>query len=260
MNEKEVSIRVRNLTISYDKKPVLWALDFFVPKNTIAGIIGPNGSGKTTLLKSIMKLIPISSGKIEIFNKNIYKNNIKIGYIPQRNSIDWSFPASVIEIVLMGRYNRKNIFKKSSKNDLNIAKECLEKVKMLEYYNHQIGNLSGGQQQRILIARALAQKCDLYIMDEPFTGVDMNTEENLLELLKEMKKNNKTILIVHHNLNTVKKYFDWVLMLNNRLISYGKTKDVLTEKNLSETYSSNLNLLSEISHIAKKKSFLVKEK
>ncbi len=257
---ENIAVETHNLTVSYNRRPVLWNIDFEVPAGEIIGVIGPNGSGKTTLLKAIMGLIPLSSGYVKIFDKNLEEVRNRISYVPQRESVDWDFPASVLDLVLMGRYNKGNIFKRSSKKDLEIAKEALEKVNMLEYSNRQISQLSGGQQQRAFIARSLAQGADLYIMDEPFVGVDAATEEAILNLMTEMKNDGKTVLVVHHDLQTAKDYFDWIILLNTRMVAVGPKKDIFKEDLLQEAYGGKLNVLSKVGDLIKEKGFPVREK
>ena len=257
---EKIAIETHNLTVSYNRRPVLWNIDFEVPAGEIIGVIGPNGSGKTTLLKALMGLIPLSSGYVKIFDKELEEVRNRISYVPQRESVDWDFPASVLDLVLMGRYNKTNIFKRTSKKDIEIAKEALEKVNMLEYSNRQISQLSGGQQQRAFIARSLAQGADLYIMDEPFVGVDAATEEAILNLMTEMKKDGKTVLVVHHDLQTAKDYFDWIILLNTRMVAVGPKKDIFKEDLLQEAYGGKLNVLSKVGELIKEKSFPVREK
>ncbi len=260
MQASKTAVDIHNLTVSYDKKPVLWDIDFEIPKGKITGIIGPNGSGKTTLLKSVMDILPVSSGKIEIFGKPLNKVRKRVSYVPQRESVDWDFPASVKDVVLMGRYSRSNIFKRLTKQDKNIAKQALEEVKMLDLADRQISQLSGGQQQRVFIARSLAQQADLYIMDEPFVGVDAVTEEAILKLLTQMNTEGKTVVIVHHDLQTAYQYFDWLVLLNTRLISSGAKEKVFTSENLHQAYGGKLNILSKIGDLIKEKEFSVREK
>lgn len=257
---EKIAIETHNLTVSYNRRPVLWNIDFEVPAGEIIGVIGPNGSGKTTLLKALMGLIPLSSGYVKIFDKELEEVRNRISYVPQRESVDWDFPASVLDLVLMGRYNKTNMFKRTSKKDIEIAKEALEKVNMLEYSNRQISQLSGGQQQRAFIARSLAQGADLYIMDEPFVGVDAATEEAILNLMTEMKKDGKTVLVVHHDLQTAKDYFDWIILLNTRMVAVGPMKDIFKEDLLQEAYGGKLNVLSKVGELIKEKSFPVREK
>lgn len=257
---KEVAIEAHNLTVSYDRRPVLWNVDFELPSGQIIGIIGPNGSGKTTLLKAMMGLVPTSSGYVKIFDQDIDQVREQVSYVPQRESVDWDFPASVMDVVLMGRYRKSNILHRISKADKDIAAEALEKVNMLEFSKRQISQLSGGQQQRVFIARSLAQGADLYIMDEPFVGIDAATEEAIIILLQEMKAEKKTVVVVHHDLHTAKAYFDWIVLLNTRLVASGPKEEILNEKLLQEAYGGKLNVLSKVGDLIKEKSFPIREK
>lgn len=254
------SIEVHNLTVAYDRAPVLWDADFTLPKGQIIGVIGPNGSGKTTLLKTIMGLIKPASGFVKIFDKKLDDIREKVAYVPQRETVDWDFPASVMDIVLMGRYRKSNLFKRLTKTDKEIALSAIEKVKLTPFKNRQISQLSGGQQQRVFIARALAQGADLYLMDEPFVGVDASTETAILDLLVELKKQGKTVIIIHHDLQTVSEYFDHIVLLNTRLIASGPTNEVLTNENLKNAYGGQLTMLSKITEIIKEKEFPIREK
>lgn len=255
-----ISIETHNLTVSYNRRPVLWNIDFQLPTGQIIGIIGPNGSGKTTLLKAIMGLVKTSSGYVKIFDQPLQEVRNRISYVPQRESVDWDFPASVMDIVLMGRYKQSNLMRRLTKTDRDLAAEALEKVNMLEFSDRQISQLSGGQQQRVFIARSLAQGADLYIMDEPFVGVDAATEEAILLLLSEMKKEGKTVVVVHHDLQTAKEYFDWMVLLNTRLVAAGPKEDIFNEKLLQEAYGGKLNVLSKVGELMKEKDFPVREK
>lgn len=254
------SIDVHNVTVSYGSIPVLWDVDFELPVGQIIGVIGPNGSGKTTLLKTIMGIVKPVSGNIKIFGSTIDKVRSKIAYVPQRETVDWQFPINVMDVVLMGRYSKSNIFKRTTKADHEIAKESLESVGMLAFSNRQISELSGGQQQRVFLARALAQKADLYFMDEPFAGVDMATEKTILNILLKLKESGKTVLIVHHDLQTVKEYFDHVVLLNTRLIAAGPTAEILTEENINTAYGAKLTLLEAVRKEIKQKDFPMREK
>ncbi len=252
-------IEVHDLTVSYHTKPVLWNIDFSISKGQLVGIIGPNGAGKSTLLKSIMGLIEPQSGYVKIFDKNIDEIRDRVSYVPQRESVDWDFPASALDVVLMGRYSRKSWFKRYTKLDREIAFESLDKVNMKAFANRQISQLSGGQQQRVFLARALAQQTELYLMDEPFAGVDASTEESILQLLIKMTKEGKTILVVHHDLQTAFKYFDWMVMLNTSLIASCPSADAMTEEVIQNTYGGKLPLLSTISNLIKQKNLPIRE-
>ncbi len=259
MSEK-ISIEAHNLTVSYQGAPVLWDIDFQLPTGQIIGIIGPNGSGKTTLLKTAMGLLEPSSGYVKVFNKDLDDVREKVAYVPQRESVDWDFPASVYDIVMMGRYGKKNLFKRTNKTDIEIVNNSIAKVGLEELSDRQISQLSGGQQQRVFIARALAQQADVYLMDEPFVGVDAATENSILTLLSEMKRNGKTVIIIHHDLQTVSDYFDYLVLLNTRLIAKGNVQDVLTKENLSNAYGGQLTLLDKVVNLIKENEFPIREK
>ncbi len=244
-------LEVHDLTVAYHKKPVLWGIDLVVPPGKLIGIVGPNGAGKSTLIKAAMGLLPISSGWVKIFGKE--KNYRRVGYVPQRESVDWDFPVSVMDVVLMGRYGHLGLFKRPGKRDREIARECLDKVKMLPYANRQISNLSGGQQQRVFLARALAQESDLYFMDEPFAGVDAATESAIIELLHELKNRGKTLMVVHHDLPTARNYFDMLLLLNMRVVAFGPTEEVFTHELLQNTYGGRLTILSEVAEAVRQR-------
>lgn len=246
-------IEIHDLTVAYHKKPVLWGIDAVVPAGRLVGIVGPNGAGKSTLIKAILGILPVSSGWVKIFGEPYEKNQTRVGYVPQRESVDWDFPVSVLDVVLMGRYGRLGLIRRPGRHDLEVAHECLEKVKMAPFANRQIGNLSGGQQQRVFLARALAQESDIYLMDEPFAGVDAATERAIVTLLHELKDSGKTVLAVHHDLSTVREYFDMTMLLNMRLVAFGPTKDVFTPELLQKTYGGRLTILTEVAEAVAEK-------
>ena len=260
MTNNTTAIEVHNLTVSYSRKPVLWDVDFTIPSGTISGIIGPNGSGKTTLLKSIMGLIEPVSGYARIFDQPLDKVRRRVSYVPQRESVDWDFPASAMDVVLMGRYRKENLFRRLSSTDKELAAEALRKVNMLEFANRQISQLSGGQQQRVFIARSLAQQADIYLMDEPFAGVDASTEESILQFLSTMKQEGKTVVVVHHDLQTASQYFDWIVLLNTRLVASGPISEIFTAELLQEAYGGKLNILTRVGDLIREKDFPVREK
>ena len=233
-------LEVHDLTVAYTKRPVLYGIDLEIPKGSIVGVVGPNGAGKSTLIRAIMGLLPVSSGWIKVFGKPFKQAVTRVGYVPQRESVDWDFPVNALDVVLMGRYGRLGPFKKPSKADKEIAMNCLEKVKMDSYAKRQISNLSGGQQQRVFLARALVQDADLYLMDEPFAGVDAATERTIVSLLRRIASAGKTAIVVHHDLQTVTEYFDHALMINVRRIAAGPMADVMTAENLQKTYGGRL--------------------
>jgi manganese/zinc/iron transport system ATP- binding protein len=244
--ENSPPLEIHDLTVAYQRKPVLWGIDLVVPRGKLVGIVGPNGAGKSTLIKAALGLVPVSSGWVRIFGKPARKNLEAVGYVPQRESVDWDFPVTVMDVVLMGRYGHLGLVKRPSARDREIARECLEKVKMLPFANRQIANLSGGQQQRVFLARALAQESDLYFMDEPFSGVDAATEAAIIALLHELKERGKTIMVVHHDLPTARNYFDMLLLLNMRVVAFGPTEQVFTYELLQETYGGKLTILAEV--------------
>ncbi|QSE96670.1 metal ABC transporter ATP-binding protein [Fulvivirga lutea] len=257
---KDPSVEIHDLTVSYDKKPVLWDIDLTLPQGQLIGIVGPNGAGKSTLIKSMMNLIEASSGFVKLFDQPLDDVRDRISYVPQRESVDWDFPASAMDVVLMGRYGKLGLFKRIRQSDKEVAEECLKKVDMLPFKNRQISQLSGGQQQRVFLARALAQQADLYFMDEPFAGVDAATEKTIINILREMTAQGKTIVVVHHDLQSVSQYFDWVILLNLRLVASGPIEEVYTKELLEETYGGKLTMLSEVSNLLQKSRFPSREK
>ena len=236
-------IEVEDMTVAYGEKPVLWDIDLQIPKGVLMAIVGPNGAGKSTLIKAMLNLIKPISGKV-LFEGGSYKENRKkIAYVPQRGSVDWDFPTTVLDVVLMGRYGHIGWFKRVGKKDKELAEKALEKVEMLEFKDRQISELSGGQQQRVFLARALVQEADIYFMDEPFQGIDAKTEKTLVDILKELRKNGRTVIVVHHDLQTVTEYFDWLCLLNTKIMAVGPSEEVFTEENLKATYRSEGNFL-----------------
>lgn len=236
---------VRDLTVAYHRKPVVWDIDLQIPQGKLVGIIGPNGAGKSTLLKACLELIPKTSGEISFFGDAYAKQRKRIGYVPQRESVDWDFPVSVLDVVAMGTYSQLGWFKRVSKRSKALAMQALERVGLEDYANRQISQLSGGQQQRTFLARALVQDADVYFMDEPFAAVDAATEQAIVELLKDLQSRGKTCLVVHHDLATVPQYFDWSVLLNMRVVASGPTAEVFHAENLRKTYGGKLSLLSE---------------
>ncbi|MES9736428.1 metal ABC transporter ATP-binding protein [Peribacillus frigoritolerans] len=241
----QAALKVENLTIAYHKKPVVEDVSFEVPEGNLIGIIGPNGAGKSTLIKGILELIPKISGHITIKGSTYKSMRKSIGYVPQRESVDWDFPTNALDVVMMGRYGHLGWLRRPGKSERQKGMECLEKVGMAEYANRQISQLSGGQQQRIFLARALAQEADIYFMDEPFVGVDAATEKAIIQLLMELKEKGKTVLVVHHDLSTVKEYFDWTMLLNKKVMKIGPTEEVFIPEYLQATYGGRLAILSD---------------
>ncbi|MCP4685106.1 MAG: metal ABC transporter ATP-binding protein [bacterium] len=231
--------------MAYRDKPVLWDIDLTVPKGILMAIVGPNGAGKTTLIKAILSLHKPAAGQVRIFGKAYERQRRLVGYVPQRGSVDWDFPTSVLDVVMMGRYGSLGWLKRPGRSDRQLAMEALEKVAMDRFAPRQISQLSGGQQQRVFLARALVQQADLYFMDEPFQGVDAKTERAIIDILKELRSTGKTVVAVHHDLQTVPEYFDWVTLLNVRCIASGPVSDVFTEKNLRTAYGGRVAFKSQ---------------
>jgi manganese/zinc/iron transport system ATP- binding protein len=238
------AIEVTDLTIAYKDKPVLWDVDMEVPSGTLMAIVGPNGAGKTTLIKSILGLVKPAAGQVLVHGKSFAEQRHLVGYVPQRGSVDWDFPTSVLDVVMMGRYGTLGWFKRPGASEHAAALDALDKVGMKPYAERQISQLSGGQQQRVFLARALVQDAQLYFMDEPFQGVDATTERAIVALLQELRKAGKTVVVVHHDLQTVPEYFDWVTMLNVRRIASGPVSEVFTEQNLRKAYGGKVAFLS----------------
>ena len=245
------ALEVHNLTVSYDSEPVLREIDLAIPGGSFVGILGPNGSGKTTLLKTIMGIHRADSGSTRIFDKPVDRVRQRISYVPQRQSVDWDFPATVLQIVEMGRYKKGRLFGRLSAIDKAIALEALERVGMLAFKDRQISELSGGQQQRVFLARSISQQADIYFMDEPFAGVDVASEEAIIAILLEMKRAGKTLVVVHHDLHTAPEYFDWMVILNNSLIASGPAKEVFTEENITRAYGGRLTFHSQLAGAGK---------
>lgn len=247
-NSDRFALEIADLTVAYDNKPVLWDIDLEVPKGVLMAIVGPNGAGKTTLIKAIQGLISVAAGRVLIFGKKYRENRKLVGYVPQRGSVDWDFPTSVIDVVKMGSYGSLGWIKRPGVEEHKRAQEALEKVGMIDYENRQISKLSGGQQQRVFLARALIQDADIYLMDEPFQGVDATTEKAIVELLKDLSSKGKTVVVVHHDLQTVGEYFDWVTLLNVRLIASGPVNEVFNTENINHTYGGDVNFLNGNNH------------
>ncbi|RNI26499.1 metal ABC transporter ATP-binding protein [Rufibacter latericius] len=252
-------LEVHDLTVSYQRKPVLWDVDLTLPKQALVGIIGPNGAGKSTLIKAIMGLLPLNSGFVELFGKSLEEVRKKVSYVPQRESVDWDFPASALDVAMMGTYGGLGLFRRPGSKQRQQAMEALEKVGMQDFANRQISQLSGGQQQRVFLSRALAQDADLYLMDEPFAGVDIATETAIIELLRQMRDTGKTVVVVHHDLQSAQDYFDWIILLNMRLVASGPTSQTLTPDLLEKTYGGRLTELSRVSELLQKQNFPIRE-
>ena len=245
-SQKCPALEIHDLIVSYQKKPVLYGVDLAVPEGSMVGVVGPNGAGKSTLIKTVMGLVSHAHGWVKVFGGDLKDSIKRVGYVPQRESVDWDFPVSVMDVVLMGCYGRSGLIKRPGRMEKEKAMEALEKVGLEAYSKRQISNLSGGQQQRVFLARALAQESDLYLMDEPFAGVDAATEVAIVELLGQIRDQGKTLIVVHHDLATAREYFDMILLLNMRVVGFGETNEVFNADLLQKTYGGRLTVLSEI--------------
>lgn len=238
------AIEVTDLTVAYQDKPVLWDIDLDVPPGVLLSIVGPNGAGKTTLIKAILGLVRPAAGGVLIYDKPYEMQRRIVGYVPQRGTVDWDFPTNVLDVVMMGRYGALGWIRRPGRQEREQAMYALEKVGMEAYTTRQISQLSGGQQQRVFLARALVQDATVYLMDEPFQGVDATTERAIVTLLQELRANGKTVVVVHHDLQTVADYFDWVMLLNIRRIASGPVAETFTPENLRETYGGRVAFMT----------------
>lgn len=246
------ALQAHQLSVNYDKTPVLWDITFEIPQGHLIGIVGPNGAGKSTLIKAALGLVRPISGKIEFFGQPLKNVRKRIAYVPQRQSVDWDFPITVRDLVLMGRYGKLGMMHWPRKADWAAADRYLEMVGMAPYAERQISQLSGGQQQRVFIARALLQEADVYFMDEPFAGIDLATEKVIMHILENLKLQGKTVFVIHHDLNNVESYFDWALLLNMHLIACGPVQDVFNAENLHATYGKSFSLFDEALKLSQK--------
>ncbi len=236
-------INIKDLSVSYERKRVLTNIFLDIEKGHIYGVLGPNGAGKSTLIKAILGLIDINTGVVKIEGEPIERHRKRMVYVPQRDEVDWQFPATVIDVVLQGRYPHKRIFQRLNSYDYQIAEDALDQMGITNLRNRQIGELSGGQQQRVFLARAICQQADIFLLDEPLVGVDVTTEEKIINILKGLATSGKTLMVIHHDLSTVEAYFDRVILLNQRLIAVGETKLVFTPDHIRQTYQAQLPIL-----------------
>lgn len=237
------AIEVNDLTVAYRDNPVLWDIDLEVPSGVLMAIVGPNGAGKTTLIKAILGLVEPAAGQVLVQGHPYGDQRRLVAYVPQRGSVDWDFPTSVLDVVMMGRYGSLGWFRRPRARERDQAMTALEKVGMDAFYDRQISQLSGGQQQRVFLARALVQDAEIYLMDEPFQGVDAKTERAIIEVLQQIREQGNTVVAVHHALQSVPEYFDWVTILNVRRIASGPVDEVFTEENLREAYGGRIPFL-----------------
>jgi manganese/zinc/iron transport system ATP- binding protein len=248
-----VPLSVYDLTVAYHRKPVIWDISFDLPPGQLIGVVGPNGAGKSTLLKAVMDLIPRASGRIRVFGDSYKNNRHRVGYVPQRESVDWQFPVNARDVVTMGLYDEIGWCRPVRKQHRDRAIEALQRVGIAELANRQISQLSGGQQQRTFLARALVQDADLYLMDEPFAAVDAATERAIIDILRELKDRQKTAVVIHHDLQTVSEYFDYVVLLNMRVVAHGSVESTFTNENLNKTYGGRLTLLDEVTEAMRRR-------
>jgi len=239
----ESPVSIHDMTVAYDRRPVLWDIDYEAPAGKLIAIVGPNGAGKSTLIKAALGLAPMLSGRVEFFGRPLKDLRKDVGFVPQRESVDWTFPVSALDVVCMGLYAELGWCRPVNKSVRERARAALDQVGVADLAPRQISRLSGGQQQRVFLARALVQNARLYFMDEPFAGVDAATERSIIDVLRDLRSGGRTVLAVHHDIQTVGEYFDEVVLLNRRVVASGPVADVFTEDNLRLTYGGRLTLL-----------------
>jgi manganese/zinc/iron transport system ATP- binding protein len=244
-NQSEHALSCKGLTVHLSGKCILKDVDFTIPKGKLCAIIGPNGAGKSTLIRTALGMTPISSGQIEMFGKNSSSQKSKIGYVPQKETVDWDFPVTVYDVVLMGTYAQLGLFRRPKAAHHELVQHCLQQLDIVDIRNRQISELSGGQQQRVFLARALAQQAQIYFMDEPFVGVDATTEQKIIQILKSAREQGTSLFVVHHDLQTVQQYFDYVVMLNQSVIAAGPVDDVFTSESLKTLYGGRLHWFND---------------
>lgn len=242
---QKIALSVDDLTVAYNSKPAIWDIDIDVPEGVLMAIVGPNGAGKSTFIKAVLNLIPRAAGTVTFYGKPYEKARSLVGYVPQRGSVDWDFPTSVLDVVTMGLYGKLGWFRRPGRKERDLALNALDQVGMVDFADRQISQLSGGQQQRTFLARALVQDAQIYFMDEPFAAVDAVTERAIVNILRELKNRGKTVLVVHHDLQTVEDYFDWVTLLNVEVIASGDTASTFTPENLQKTYGGRVSYLHD---------------
>lgn len=250
---KEFALKVSNLSVNYDRTPALWDISLEIPQGKLVALVGPNGAGKSTLLKASLGLIKPLTGQVLFLGESLKHMRKKISYVPQRESVDWDFPITVFDLVLMGRYGKLGLFRWPTKKDKEIAWRSLEKVEMEGFASRQISQLSGGQQQRVFIARSLASEADLYFMDEPLAGIDIASSSVVTKLLCDLKKEGKTIFVVHHDLSSVQETYDWVILLNMHIVAHGPVSEIFTPEMLAKTYGRDDLLLDKAVQLTREK-------
>ena len=244
-HDPDAALCVHDVTVAYDRKPVLWGIDFDVPRGTLTAIVGPNGSGKTTLMRACLGLVPLASGSVRLLGSAYAQVRREVAFVPQRESVDWEFPLRVRDVVMMGRLPMLGWFRRPSAADRRAVDAAMDRTGITELADRQIGRLSGGQQQRVFLARALAQEATLYLLDEPFAAVDAATEQTILELLHALRDEGRTVIVVHHDLQTVRRAFDRVVLLNTYLVASGTVAEAFTRAHIAKAYGGRLTLLSD---------------
>ena len=245
-HDPDAAVSIHDMTVAYQRRPVLWDLDLDIPRGVLAAVIGPNGAGKSTMIKACLGLVPKASGSVRLLGGRPRAVRGRIGYVPQRESVDWDFPVSALDVVCMGMYRRIGWFRPVRRRHRDAAMTALDRVGLADFAKRQISRLSGGQQQRVFLARALVQEADLYFMDEPFASVDAATESAILEVLRELRDGGRTVVVVHHDLQTAREYFDWLVLLNTRLVASGAMGTTWTPGNLRSTYGGRPTLLEDV--------------
>ncbi len=245
MSENVPAIEIHDLTVAYRTQPVLWDVDLALPEGRLIAIVGPNGAGKSTALKTILGLVKPITGWVKVFGAPYQQRRSWVGYVPQRESVDWDFPTSALDVVMMGQYGGLGWLRRPGRKQRDTAMSCLDRLGIVDLAHRQISQLSGGQQQRVFLARALAQQARLYLMDEPLAGVDATTERAIMALLQELRSQGRTVVAVHHDLQTVAEYFDYVVLLNMRLVAAGPVETAFTNENLQRTYGGRLTVLTQ---------------
>ncbi len=240
------AVEFHDVTVAYGRRPVLWNIDLTVPAPGLFGIIGPNGAGKSTLVKAALGLVPLAGGSVRLFGRPLAEVRRRIGYVPQRETVDWDFPVNVMDVVLMGTYGRLGWFRRPGARERDAARAALDRVGLADVAGRQIGRLSGGQQQRVFLARALAQDADLYFLDEPLAGVDARSQEQIFRVLDDLRRSGRLVIVVHHDLRTAADWFDGVALIDMRLVAAGPVGEVLTPENLRRTYAGPLDVLDEL--------------
>ena len=247
-------VEFHDVTVAYGRRPVLWNIDLTISEPCLFGIVGPNGAGKSTLLKAALGLVPLAGGEVRLFGEPLDRVRRRVGYVPQRETVDWDFPVSVMDVVMMGTYSRVGWLRRPGAAERAVARESLARVGLEDLAGRQIGRLSGGQQQRVFLARALAQQADVYFLDEPMAGVDARSQEQILTVLSGLRELGKLVIVVHHDLRAVTDWFDAVALIDMRLVATGPTRETLTPDNLRRTYAGAVDVLDEVGRAVQRRS------